>query len=106
MGKAVSQIPVAGQAGAATLTLEPRLDLRAVAPLAEALGAARGADLVLDAGAVIQIGALALQVIRSAARSWAEDGHSLRFENASTDLEDQLVLLGHNPETLTRWEAR
>lgn len=90
----------------ATLALAPRLDLPAAAPLAEALKARRGADLALDAGGVAQIGGLAVQVLRAAARSWAEDGRALTFENASSELEDQLALLGFTPDTITRWEAR
>lgn len=89
---------------AAVMALEPRLDLRATGPLVEALKARRGGDLALDAGSVTQIGALAVQAIRAAARSWAEDGHALSFENASSDLADQLGLLGFTPDTLTRWE--
>lgn len=86
--------------------LDERLDLRAASALAKALLVQRGADLVLDAGAVKQIGALSAQVIRAAARSWAEDGRNLRLDNVSTDLADQLQLLGFTPETLTRWEAQ
>ena len=90
----------------ATLKLAPRLDLRATGALAEAMRAHRGADLALDAGGLSQIGALAVQAIRSAARSWAEDGHDLSFENASAEVADQLILLGFAPDTLTAWEAR
>ncbi|SMH56927.1 STAS domain-containing protein [Maritimibacter sp. HL-12] len=90
---------------AAVMVLEPRLDLRATGPLVEALIARRGEDLALDAGAVTQIGALSVQALRAAARSWAEDGHALSLENASSDLADQLGLLGFTPETLTIWEA-
>lgn len=91
---------------ARVIKLDERLDLRAAAPLAEALGGARGEALVLDAGAVDQIGALAVQVIRSAAQSWALDGQALSFANASTDLVDQLQLLGFDPAGLTRWEGQ
>lgn len=86
--------------------LEERLDLRAAGPLAKALIARRGADLALDARAVRQIGALPVQVIRAAAQTWAADGHCLSFEGASTDLADQLALLGFSPETLTQWEPQ
>jgi chemotaxis protein CheX len=87
-----------------SLELANRLDLRAVGKLQHEILAQRGADLALDAGKVEHIGALALQLLRSAARTWAEDGHVLAFENASIDLTDQLVLLGFTPETVTRWE--
>ncbi|PIE07311.1 MAG: chemotaxis protein CheX [Rhodobacterales bacterium] len=88
-----------------TLDLPPRLDLPALAALQGELIARRGTDLTLDAARVEHLGALALQLIRSAARSWAEDGHALSFENASTDLADQLALLGFDPASVTRWEA-
>ncbi|MEJ1990762.1 MAG: STAS domain-containing protein [Maritimibacter sp.] len=87
------------------LQLEARLDLRAAEPLAQVLVEHRGNDLILDAREVTQIGALAVQVIRSAAKSWAEDNVKLSMENASTDLSDQLYLLGFKPETITQWEA-
>lgn len=88
----------------ATISLQSKLDLRAAGPLRQDLLACQGADLVLDASGVTQIGGLALQVIRSAARTWSEAGKTLRFENASTDVCDQLSLLGFNPDTLTKWE--
>lgn len=87
-----------------SITLEPRLDLRAANALTRELAAHSGADMTLDASAVTQIGALAVQTIRAAARSWTQSGHSLRFENVSTDLADQLVLLGFSPDSLTKWE--
>lgn len=88
----------------ASLELSPRLDLRAAGPLKSEILDLRGADLSLDGSAVEHLGALALQVIRAAARTWAEDGHVLTFDNASSDLADQLVLFGFTPETVTRWE--
>jgi chemotaxis protein CheX len=91
---------------ARVITLDERLDLRAAAPLAETLLASRGGDLVLDAGAVTQIGGLAVQVIRAAAQSWAGDGHQLTIAHVSPDLADQLQLLGFTPQTLARWEPR
>lgn len=89
-----------------TVPLESRLDLRAAGTLAQDLTRCRGADITLDASGVTQIGALAVQAIRSAARTWAEDGHALRFENATNDLTDQLVLLGFTPDSLTKWEQQ
>lgn len=89
----------------AALFLEDRLDLRSVAALAQALADRRGSDLTLDASAVRQIGALAVQVLRAAARSWAEDGYRLTFVGPSNDVVDQLALLGFTPDTLMQWEA-
>lgn len=90
----------------ATISLETRLDLRAAGPLRDALLAQAGKDVELDASGVTMIGGLALQVIRAAARSWAEAGKALTFANASTDVADQLSLLGFTPETLTVWEGQ
>jgi chemotaxis protein CheX len=90
----------------ATISLQPKLDLRAAGPLREELLAHANDDVVLDAASVSQLGALALQVIRAAARSWAEAGRSLTLVGASTDLADQLSLLGFTPDTVTQWEAQ
>ncbi len=90
---------------ARVLKLDARLDLGAVNGLAEALRARQGGDLVLDAGDVIQIGALAVQTLRAAARSWAETGHELRLENLPDGAAADLALLGFTPEAVTRWMA-
>jgi|LULE01.1.fsa_nt_gb chemotaxis protein CheX len=94
-----------GPAMSGTLFLPGKLDLRAAGPLRAALLSERGADLVLDAAQVNHLGALSLQVIRAAAKTWSEAGHSLTLTNVSTDLADQLALLGFSPATLTRWET-
>ena len=86
------------------LEMAPRLDLRAVGPLQCEILARRGHDLTLDASRVELFGALAVQLVRSAARTWAEDGHVLALENTSSELADQLSLLGFTPETVTHWE--
>jgi chemotaxis protein CheX len=86
------------------LLLPERLDLAAAAPLAEALRARAGRDLVLDAKAVSHIGAMGLQVLRSAAKSWASSGHRLELRNLSDACTDQLALLGYAPDEATRWE--
>lgn len=90
----------------AVLRLEERLDLRAAGALAKALAAERGHDLVVDAASVRHAGALAVQVIRSAARSWAEDGNKLRAVHICDDVVDQIDLLGFTPDTLTKWEPQ
>ncbi len=88
-----------------TLSLDAKLDQNASAPLKNILLAKRGQDLEVDASKVTLISALATQVLRAAARTWAEDGKTLRIVNPSNDCEDQLRLLGFTPETLTKWEA-
>lgn len=85
--------------------LDERLDLRAATPLARDLLALRGADLLLDATAVRHIGAPALQVIRAAARTWAEDGFRFGLQTPSDEMVEQLHLLGFTADSLTLWEA-
>ena len=89
----------------AVLMLDPRLDLKAAAGLVESILTHQGKDLVLDAGHVSHFGAMGIQVLRSAARTWAESGNALSMINASDDCADQLCLLGFTPETLTQWEV-
>ena len=88
----------------ATLTLDPRLDFKAAAGLADSILTHQGKDLALDAAHVSHFGAMGVQVLRAAARSWAESGHQLTLINASEDCADQLCLLGFSPETVTQWE--
>lgn len=87
------------------LMLDAKLDLRAAESLKESILSQRGQDLTLDATEVTQLGALCLQVIRSAAKTWAQDGKTLTFSNASLECAEQLNLLGFNSETLSKWEA-
>ncbi|MGH1369154.1 MAG: STAS domain-containing protein [Maritimibacter sp.] len=89
----------------ATVTLEPKLDLRAASELRSALLDLKGQDVVLDAVNVDHFGALALQVVRAASKTWAEAGASFGIENVSSDLSDQLTLLGYTPDNLTTWET-
>lgn len=89
----------------ASIQLEAKLDLRAAGALKDAILQNVGQDLSLDASEVNHIGALSLQVIRSAARTWAQSGQKLSFENASTDLADQLDLLGFTPANVVNWET-
>lgn len=87
-----------------SLTLAPRLDYATVSDLHRDLLEHVGADLELDASQVMHFGALGVQTIRAAARSWAEAGHRLTMTGASNDIADQLHLLGFTPATLTGWE--
>lgn len=88
-----------------TLLLDPKLDLRSVAPLKTAILEIRGQNLTLDATEVTQMGALSLQVIRAAAKTWAADGQDLQFINASNECEDQINLLGFTSQSICKWEA-
>lgn len=81
--------------------LPPKLDLSAANGLAAELKDRLTGDLTLDAGDVTQFGALCAQVLRSAAISLANAGHSMTLTNASDKVLEQLSNLGFTPETLT-----
>ena len=76
------------------VTLDRKLDFRAAPGLAEALLAAQGRDVELDAAATTQIGTQTLQIILAAARSAARDQRCLKLMNVSPLVKDQLRLLG------------
>lgn len=86
---------------AARLDLPARLDLAAAAPLAEALKAQIGADLVLDARGVTHLGTPGLQVLLAARRSWEATGHALCLDGLPEALSAQLGTLGLAPEDFT-----
>lgn len=88
----------------ATLILEPRLDFKAAAGLADSILTHQGKNLTLDAAHVSHVGAMGLQVLRAAARSWDETGQQLTMVNLSDDCIDQLSLLGFTPKSVTEWE--
>lgn len=77
-----------------TVTLDRKLDFRAAPALAEALLAAQGQDVELDAAATTQIGTQSLQIILAAAKSAARDQRSLKLANVAPSVEDQLRQLG------------
>lgn len=82
------------------LSLAARLDLPAAKPLAEALLAERGHDLTIDAGQVTHLGGLCLQVLASAARTWAGDGKALSVSPRSEDFDNALAVFGLEPDAL------
>jgi chemotaxis protein CheX len=77
-----------------TVTLDRKLDFRAAPALAEALLAAQGQDIELDAAETAQIGTQSLQIILAAAKSAVRDQRSLKLVNVSPPVEQQLNLLG------------
>ncbi|SDK77554.1 STAS domain-containing protein [Aliiruegeria lutimaris] len=85
----------------AKLALPARLDLPAAAPLSEAITALRGQDLCLSAEAVTHLGTPGLQVLLSAARSWAADGKSFSLQSCSEALSEQLTIFGIDPDALS-----
>jgi chemotaxis protein CheX len=79
---------------AATIQLHANLDLRAAAPLREALLSRAGQPVTLDASAVGRLGALCLQVLLAGARDWRERGVDFRIEAPSAVFLDTLRLFG------------
>lgn len=78
----------------ATVTLAPRLDLTTVQPLVSEITGCAGTDLVVDAGHVEHLGALAAQVLLAADRQWQANGHRLVVGPRSPSFEDALAAMG------------
>lgn len=76
------------------IRLDANLDIRAAAPLREALLAQAGAPVALDAAHVSRLGALCLQVLLAAQRDWSERGLSFTIQDPSNAFTDTLRLFG------------
>lgn len=83
-----------GKAAAGSMTLPTELDIKAAAPLAAELIAARGGDLALNASQIERVGAQCLQVLLSAAATWAADGQELTIEEPSPAFADAIQIAG------------
>lgn len=88
-----------------TLALTSRVDLSQVGPLAADLRACQGEDLVIDASAVTHLGALGLQLLASAARSWRSAGYELSITPRSNAFDDALAQMGVGLAELQSEEA-
>lgn len=84
----------AGPLAPVQVCLAPALNSAAAADLAGELLALRGRPVVLDAGAVEQLGGLCLQVLLSASRTWAADKVSYALTPASQAIRDQAAVYG------------
>ena len=82
------------------LSLDAVLDLNAASGLHSKLMAARGGDLMIDASAVERVGALCIQVLMSAAKTWEQEKHSLTFSKMSDALAKTMQLSGVNYENM------
>ena len=90
---------------AKTLSLDNVLDLNAAGSLHSQLMAERGSDLVIDASAVERVGALCIQVLMSAAKTWQEEKHSLTFAQMSEALMKTMQLAGVNYDHMLAKES-
>ncbi|MFN0115557.1 MAG: STAS domain-containing protein [Paracoccaceae bacterium] len=77
-----------------TVCLPARLDLPAAQPLAAALRERAGAPLRIDAGDVVFLGGLCLQVLIAAALLWRQGGVELTVEPRSEPFEGALAIFG------------
>ncbi len=78
----------------APIRLEANLDIRAAAPLRDALLAKVGSPVTLDAANVARLGALCLQVLLAASRDWTERGEAFVIQDPSNAFTETLRLFG------------
>lgn len=76
------------------IELAGTLDTVAAEAMRQTLLAARGAPVTLEGSSTQRVGGAALQVLLSARRQWAEDGHGWKIEAPSDALRDALCLMG------------
>lgn len=84
----------------ARLDLPERLDTEAAGALKDELLTHIGHDLDLDASAVDHLGAMCLQVLVAASKTWDRDQHKLSILNVGDVLKEQLSLFGFSENTL------
>ncbi|MDE2579739.1 MAG: anti-sigma factor antagonist [Hyphomicrobiales bacterium] len=77
----------------ATITLSERLDVHEAQNVATALRKHRGENLLIDGSKVRHMGALALQTLISARKTWAKDMLDLRIVDASAALVEAVATL-------------
>ena len=78
----------------AALTLPSILDIQAAEPLRGEFLALRGQDVEVDASNVERLGALCLQVLISARKTWARDGLTVRIGQTSPSFANQCKTFG------------
>ena len=96
-----------GKSGAAKkLSLDKVLDLNEATVLHGKLMGLRGSDVAIDAASVERAGALCVQVLMSAAKTWEEEKHSFTFSGMSDPLAKTLQLVGVNYDHLLAKESK
>lgn len=98
---------MSGKSGAAKkLSLEKVLDLNEASALHSKLMGLRGSNLTVDGSSVEKAGALCIQVLMSAAKSWEEDKLSFGFSKISDALGKTMQLIGVNHDHLLVKESK
>lgn len=88
------------------LTLEKVLDLNEATSLHGKLMALRGANVNIDGSAVERAGALCVQVLMAAAKTWEDEKHSFTFSKVSDALGKTMQLIGVNYDHMLAKESK
>jgi chemotaxis protein CheX len=88
------------------LKLPAKMDVTGARAFCETLLAKRGSPVQIDASSVEKAGALAIEVLLSGARQWAEDGLSFHIVAVSEAFSETCAGLGFDPEMFPESEAQ
>jgi chemotaxis protein CheX len=88
------------------LSLEKVLDLNEASALHGKLMALRGSNVAVDGSVVEKAGALSIQVLMSAAKTWEEDKLSFTFSKMSDALSKTMQLIGVNNDLMLAKESK
>ena len=89
-----------------TISLAAVLDLNEASLLRGKLMGLRGSDVAVDASGVERVGALCVQVIMAAAKTWDEDKLSFTFSKVSDAFQKTMQLIGVDIDHLLAKEIR
>ncbi|MBB3608270.1 STAS domain-containing protein [Rhizobium sp. BK602] len=92
--------------GEKTFSLAAVLDLNEASALRGKLMGLRGSNVAIDASGVERIGALCIQVIMAAAKTWEEDKLSFTFSKASDAFQKTMQMIGIDIDHLLAKEIR
>ena len=87
------------------LSLEKVLDLNEASNIHSQFMAVRGSNVAVDASAVERAGAVSIQVLMSAAKTWEEEKLSFTFSKISDALAKTMQLIGVNYDHLLAKES-
>ncbi|OCJ26767.1 chemotaxis protein CheX [Agrobacterium sp. B133/95] len=97
---------MASRKGEKTVSLAAVLDLNEASALRGKLMGLHGSNVAIDASSVERIGALCIQVIMAAAKTWDEDKLSFTFSKVSDAFQKTLQMIGIDIDHLLAKEIR
>lgn len=97
---------MASRKGEKSISLAKVLDLNEASTLRSKLMGLRGSNVVIDASGVEKVGALCVQVLMAAAKTWDEDKLSFTFTKVSDAFHKTMQLIGINIDHLLAKEIR